>query len=254
MSILRYLFVLSTFTFTTTNILFAKKDSAYVAKMDEIKYKNVLKWNPTPMILWSSKNLTFSYERIISPKQSITFSLGYLELPTFTSDSILNIISFTDRQKYGFNVNAEYRFYLTSRNGRPVPDGIYLAPYLSHYNYHFRNKVNSLTKIDGEGTFDGDIYALNMGAELGYQFVFKNRITLDLVLLGPSLSYYFINLKAAGSVDAEDLADMNQDFYNRLKDKFPQFGEGRNNEVHEKYRANAFSGGFRYLVQIGYRF
>lgn len=32
--------------------------------------RNVIKFNPTPMMLWNIKNVTFSYERILNTKQS----------------------------------------------------------------------------------------------------------------------------------------------------------------------------------------
>ena len=42
-------------------------------------HKNVIKFNPTPLLLWSNKNVTFSYERVINGKQSIALTLGNLE-------------------------------------------------------------------------------------------------------------------------------------------------------------------------------
>ncbi len=175
---------------------------------------------------WSSKNLTFSYERIISPKNSFSVSLGYLELPDLMGSTILGeAIEITDREKYGFNFNAEYRFYLTKRNGRPIPDGIYLAPYFSHYNYHFKNSIDIIGRVDSAVVFKGDLYVLNFGFELGYQFVFKKRYTLDLVLFGPSFSYYALNLGLTGNANLEDFGqNLNEDFYNKLKDRFPAIG------------------------------
>jgi hypothetical protein len=36
----------------------------------------------------------------------------------------------------------------------------------------------------------GNFYIFNIGVELGYQFVFWKRLTLDFVLIGPAISYY----------------------------------------------------------------
>lgn len=244
------------FIFVFTTIISAQEKEDIKPELP--KYLNTIKWNPTPMILWSSKNLTFSYERILSPKNSITFTLGYLELPDLLSDSILGqAIVVSDRKKQGFNINAEYRFYLTKRNGRPIPDGIYLAPYISHYNYHFKNSLDLIGRMDSAVVFKGDLYALNVGFELGYQFVFKERYTLDLVLFGPSFSYYALNLGLSGNADLEDFGEkLNEDYYNRLKERFPAIGNNiqYQKDLQYKGRASAFTGGFRYLVQFGYRF
>jgi hypothetical protein len=42
------------------------------------------------------------------------------------------------------------------------------------------------------------------GAELGYQFVFWNKVSLDMVLIGPGVGFYNIKAKAEGNLtDAE---------------------------------------------------
>ena len=116
------------------------------------------------MVLWSKKNITLSYERILNPRQSITLSLGYLEFPRLFQDSIANLVAITSRQKYGFNVAVEYRFYLLKRNLKPIPDGVYIAPFFSYYGYHFRNNVDILhTNLDSAGLVKGNIFIFNLG-------------------------------------------------------------------------------------------
>ena len=44
-----------------------KGDSLY-RPLNPVHY-NVIKFNPTPMLLWSKKNVTISYERVLNPKQ-----------------------------------------------------------------------------------------------------------------------------------------------------------------------------------------
>ncbi|MCU0369982.1 MAG: hypothetical protein MUC31_01080, partial [Bacteroidales bacterium] len=105
-------------------------------------HRNVIKYNPTPKLLWSSNNWTFSYERILGKKQSFTVGLGYLEFGQLFSDTIAGIVNITDRWKNGINFSFEYRFYMTRRNSRPIPDGLYLAPYFSFYGYRFGNRLD----------------------------------------------------------------------------------------------------------------
>jgi hypothetical protein len=231
-------------------------------KSDSVKYfqqpihKNVIKFNPTPMILWSGKNLTFSYERILNPKQSIALTLGYLEFPSLFKDTIGSLLAITGREKYGINVAFEYRFYLGKRNSRPIPDGVYLAPYASYYGYHFKNNMDVMhTTIDSAGVVKGNFYIFNVGVELGYQFVFWKRLTLDFVLIGPAMSYYGGGVDISGNINLEKLEEINADLYNKIKEKYPLIGDFVvNKSFKQNGKLDLFSIGFRYLVQIGFHF
>jgi hypothetical protein len=219
-------------------------------------HKNIIKFNPTPMLLWSWKNVTFSYERILNPKQSISISIGYLEFPSLFKDTILNLVKITSREKYGINIALEYRFYLMKRNARPIPDGIYLAPFASYYGYHFKNSFDLLhTSLDSAGQIKGNFYIFNLGVELGYQFVFWKRFTLDLVLIGPAISYYGGNLNISGNINLEELKTLHEDLYNQLTQKYPMIGDFvLNKSFKQDGKLDLFSIGFRYLLQIGFHF
>jgi hypothetical protein len=231
-----------------------KKDSIY--QPPKPIHKNVIKWNPTPMMLWSNKNLTFSYERILNRRQSISLMIGYLEFPSLFKDTIANLVAITSRQKWGSNIALEYRFYLMKRNARPIPDGIYLAPFASYYGYHFKNDVNVLhTTLDSAGLVRGNFYIFNLGVELGYQFVFWKRVTLDFVLIGPSMSYYGGNLDITGNVNLDKVQELYPDLYAKLKEKYPLIGDFVVNKSFSQHgKLDLFSLGFRYLMQIGFHF
>ena len=231
-----------------------KPDSSFHYKQPF--HKNVIKFNPTPMLLWSTKNLTFSYERILNPKQSISLTLGYLEFPSLFNDTIGNLLAITGREKYGINVALEYRFYLGKRNGRPIPDGVYLAPFASYYGYHFKNEVDVMhTTADSAGTVRGNFYIFNVGVELGYQFVFWKRLTLDFVVLGPAASYYGGSVDITGNINQGNLEEINSDLYNKLKEKYPMIGDFViNKSFKQNGKLELFSVGFRYLMQIGFHF
>lgn len=232
----------------------SKKDSTF--RYRDPHYRNVIKWNPTPMILWSSKNITLSYERILNPRQSIAITAGFLEFPSLFKDSIGSLLAITSGEKYGINLALEYRFYLGKRNLRPIPDGIYLAPYISYYGYRFSNGVDMMhTTIDSAGTIKGNFYIFNVGVELGYQFVFWKRLTLDFVLIGPAVSYYGGGVEITGNINLEKLAEINADLYNKIKEKYPMVGDFVvNKSFKQDGKLDLFSIGFRYLVQIGFHF
>jgi len=235
-------------------LLAGKNDS--VSSPRQPYHKNVIKFNPTPMLLWSNKNVTFSYERILYPKQSIAITVGYLEFPSLFTDTIGSLLAITSREKYGINLALEYRFYLGKRNSRPIPDGVYLAPYASFYGYHFKNNVDLMhTVLDSAGAVEGNFYIFNVGVELGYQFVLWKRLTLDFVVIGPAISYYGGRVDITGNMNLEQLQEINADLYNKLKEKYPLIGDFVvNKSFKQDGKLDLFSVGFRYLVQIGFHF
>jgi len=160
---------------------------------DSVDYKkNVIKWNLTPFLIFSKKNINIGYERVISPYRSISINAGYFELPQFTKtlfDS-LEIKNSTDRS--GFSVSGDYRFYFKKRNRKMAPDGLYWGVYGSYYHTQFKNDIVILNNpsIQGDLLFGAKLNIVNVGVELGYQFIIKERLSIDLIFMGASMSMY----------------------------------------------------------------
>ncbi|MCK5101366.1 MAG: hypothetical protein KAR17_01080, partial [Cyclobacteriaceae bacterium] len=104
---------------------------------------------------------------------------------------------------------------------------------------------------------DSKININSLGLELGYQFNIKNRITIDMILIGPSYSAYNANMEVAGGVappdgELDETLDAIRDI---LFGKYPWLetliDEG---EVDIKGNRTHWGMGFRYVLQIGYRF
>jgi hypothetical protein len=230
------------------------KDSLHLAP-DPV-HRNVIKFNPTPMMLWSKKNVTFSYERILNNKQSMTFSLGYLEFGQLAGDTIARLVKITDRQKQGVNFSFEYRFYLTKHNSRPIPDGVFLAPYFSFYGYSFSNGFDVIGSIEQDfARLNGQFYCFNVGGALGYQFVLWKRFTVDFVLIGPATSYYGGKINIKGQLDGQNVKEINEDLYNKIKAKYPMIdGVILDKSFKKDGTIDLFSVGFRYLIQFGFHF
>jgi hypothetical protein len=213
-------------------------------------YRNVIKFNPTPMLLWNKKNVT------LNPKQSFTVGLGYLVFNNFLDDTVLNIFKINTRQKSGINFSFEYRFYMTNRNSRPIPDGLYLAPFFSTYLYQFKNGIDLINTPAGNfAELSGGFYAFNFGGALGYQFVLWKRMTIDLILIGPAFTYYGGKLKIKGEVDTEKIKEINEALYNKIVEKYPMVdGVLIDKTFTQNGRVDIKSVGFRYLFQIGFCF
>jgi len=207
--------------------------------------------------MWSSvRNITFSYERLVNPAQSVVIQLGFLEMPRIFSEDIASLIYLNDRTRYGVNVSFDYRFYLNQRNTRPAPDGLYLGPYASWYNYQFKNNFTLLnTSIVENGKLTGGFNIINLGLTLGYQFIFWKRFSVDLLLFGPSMTIYSGTFRIEGDLNQEQIAQIDQDIIDELLAKFPILGYVLHNGANFStgYRMR-FGLGFRYSIQFGIHF
>ncbi len=183
---------------------------------------NTIKFNPTPMLVSSPNNITFSYERMINSKTSICIQVGYLEFPTLFADTVFKIITIHKGTKNGINVALDYRYYPFQRNRRPAPDGLYLGAYLSYYGFQFKNGFDILNDtLVQNGHINGKLNMVNLGAELGYQFIFWKRLSLDLILFGPSLSMMNGSLEIVGNLDENHIKNLDSELAQRLMDRFP---------------------------------
>lgn len=217
--------------------------------------RNVLKWNATPFFLWGSENINLSYERVIKPYRTFSVNAGYFVLPSLGNYDSLRISN--DRKKSGFSVAGDYRFYFKGRNTRNAPDGLFWALYGSYYHYQFQNdfEVTNSSIIQGKLELDGKVNIFSAGVELGYQFLIKDRFTIDLIFMGPSVSVYSGQLK----LDGDLTVDENNEYLKAIRDvllgKFPFLGDlVQQGSFSEKGASSSFGFGFRYMIQLGYRF
>jgi hypothetical protein len=231
--------------------LFAQNDSTFAPGYK----RNIVKWNMTPFILWSSRDINISYERILKPYRSFSVNLGYFELSV--SGLFDSLFISNSKYKGGFTISGDYRFYFKNRNRRTAPDGLYWGPYGSYHYTSFGSNVDVIKNdlINGSFRTDISLSIFSAGVELGYQFVIKKRLTVDLVFMGPAISFY------GGKILLNGKYDVNQDheYYEAIRDilinKFPflddliKQGEVKGNGV-----STSFGFGMRYLIQIGYRF
>ena len=219
--------------------------------------RNIVKWNMTPFMLWSYKNINLSYERILTPKRSFSVNAGYFELPSAGIYDSLNIKSAS--KKFGYSISGDYRFYMNKRNVNPAPDGIYWGVFGSFHHYTFTNDievVNSPT-IEGGLILDGTLNILSLGAELGYQFVIKDKLTIDLIFMGPSLSLYNYKLGLKSKLNPGE--DVDEEYLQGVQDVlyglFPGLEKLVDKQlIDEKGVSTSMGFGLRYMVQIGYRF
>ncbi len=190
----------------------------------EKHFKNTLKINPTPALIWNRiYNLTLAYERQVSKNQTFAIQLGYLGMDPFLEDSIGNLLDINRKSEFGVNAAFDYRFYAMKRNPYPAPNGLYFGPYLSYYGYKYVNAFhyNHADTAITSGTFSSAYNMVNLGVELGYQFIFWNRLSIDFLLFGPSLSLLVSNWKVQGEMPQDDQQKLLDQIRQKFNDSHP---------------------------------
>jgi len=225
---------------------------------DSVKYKkNVIRWNLTPFLIWDKRNINIGYERAVKPYRSFSVNVGYFVLPSLVEGLFDSLNIEKSGQKWGFSVSGDYRFYFKNRNKQMAPDGLYWGVYGSYHHYEFENSITVLDSDIAAGTLtlgaNTNIFA--GGVELGYQFIIKERLSIDLVFMGPSLSMYTGQFVLGGDLDVDEEDEYLQAVYDILKNSVPGFEQLVQDRELSTGDANFSMGfGLRYLIQIGYRF
>ena len=225
-------------------------------------YKNTIRWNLTPMVLFGRRNVNIGYERVISDKETVSINVGYLEIPEISNASEDLVYVDGNKSRGGFSLFVDYKRYLSNRNKRVAPEGIYWGVFSGVYNQKFNTHYKAEfedngTTIKGEADIKATVNSFNLGMQLGYQFIFYDRFTVDLILIGPAASIYTGKLsgKFEGNLDSSEEF---KKFVDKMYDKFPWLEDSvDSNELHVEGSTSNFSvfgGNFRYVLQIGYRF
>lgn len=217
-------------------------------------HRNVIRFNPTPMLVCSNvRNITLAYEHLVKPNQSFMVQAGYLNFTPFQLDSIKGITSVERESNLGGNVGFDYRFYLFKRNGRPAPDGIYIGPYASYYGFKYTSKI---TMVKSDTIFTTNLTSgynlINVGMVVGYQFILWKRLSIDMVLLGPSLTYFITNKEISNEIDQETLDEVNDKIEDIFRERYPLIAQMLS--VSGSKSSASLGNFFRYSVSIGYHF
>jgi len=218
--------------------------------------KNTIRVNITNPMLFGDKYRVVGYERVINEHQSFSVNICQFSLPkfkSFNSDSIVLNEGYDDK---GFAIATDYRFYLKKENKYVAPRGVYIGPYYS-FNTLKRRNTWALNTSD----FLGEVYTdlrLNtnlVGFQLGYQFIIKERIAIDLIMFGPGIWFYSVKTSLSTNLSEEDEKMLFEKINSALAEKLPGSDiliEPGENLFRESF--TSASVGFRYVINIGFRF
>ncbi len=122
----------------------------YTGIQAQAELPNVIKLNP---IALAFGNFNLSYQRAFSDASAIQIGANYWY-------KILGV------EVSGIGVRAGYQFFVTNKT-KAAPDGLYIGPQIS-----FNNLTDKETKES--------VNAFGVGALIGYQWLWKSGVTLDL--------------------------------------------------------------------------
>lgn len=117
------------------------------------------------------KTLNVQYEQVISASSS--FQLGAFYTGASSSGTTFK----------GFGITPEYRFYLSESE---APQGVYVAPFVRYQNF---------TLTEDSSSSEGTLSTVGGGLILGKQWVFKERVVLD-IFIGPAYSSGSVKVKS----------------------------------------------------------
>lgn len=225
-------------------------------KTPEREFKNTIHFNITNPMIFGNKSIIFGYERVLKNNRSFSINIGQTGFPSLNIIASDELKANTILSEKGFHISGDYRFYLSKLNKYTAPRGVYIGPY---YGYNSFEKEHNWT-LNSE-TFQGDVNSnlgltINtVGVELGYQFVFWKRFSVDMILLGPGVGFYKWDLSLDTTLSAEDSALFFDKLNAALEERFPGYegtlGEG---DFQKKGAKSTTSLGYRYMIQLGYRF
>ena len=172
----------------------------------------------------------------------------------------INTDSITDLTKVintkGFTLSGDYRFYLSKENKHNSPHGVYIGPYFTYNSYgrdfNFSYGSNPET---AEVNADFILSIASVGFQMGYQFVFWNRVSLDMLLFGPGIAAYKFKTNLDTTLDPDQEAEFFQKLNDALSEKIPGYDLVLNPGSFE--RTGSFkttSLGYRYVIMLGIRF
>ncbi len=237
------------------------QQSGFKHKMHKTFYredygKNIIRWDPTPAFIFEdTRNFTVGYERVLPNNRSWSVNAGLLFMPMFLGDSI-DKVSYGEKQS-GFTMSADFRYYLTSLNKRPAPNGVYIGPYFSVYQNSGATTFDYLDSsvVQRTAKFNRDFLMVNAGFQMGYQYVFWKRLAVDVIFFGPSVTFYKIDMDLESGLSQSEEENFYNSIPSRVTEKYPVVGSLlREGTANKQGSMSALTSGFRYCVQIGYVF
>ena len=214
-------------------------------------YKNIVKVN-TAALLFS--NISFLYERKLNEHWTVLAGTGYRwggSVPKVLGLGDV-IVSSETNGITGFSLTPEVRYYFNFCECDGSPSGLYAGLYGRYTKYYGSLTFNVW---NGSEYYDAlvtsNLRELGGGLQLGYQFIFKQRFTVDIMFAGPRLSNY----KLKADLDSEDLEALVSSIEEEINKRRETIGmDPISIDPSSELEASFGFKNFRYAIGIGFLF
>ena len=162
--------------------------------------KNVLKFLPVNLPFQST---SFEFERMINDKNSFTLGVGLPNQKSLVGKYGIDASSDLKTAELGtMHIRAAFRHYSGKRK---LPNGFYIEPYLKYQNLKGNATVTGTTDQDKPyaGSLDIDMNTMNIGFQMGAQFLIAKRVSVDFYFLGLEAGFASGNVIAISDEIAE---------------------------------------------------
>ena len=214
-------------------------------------YKNIVKVN-TAALLFS--NVSLLYERKLNEHWTVLAGTGYRwggSVPKVLGLGDV-IVSSETNGITGFSITPELRYYFNFCECGGSPSGFYTGLYTRFTKYYGDLTFNVW---NGSEYYDAlvtsNLRELGGGLQLGYQFIFKQRFTVDFMFAGPRLSTY----KLKADLDSDDLEALVSAIEEGINERRAAIGmDPISIDPSAELEANFGFKNFRYAIGVGFLF
>jgi hypothetical protein len=175
-----------------------------------VKRKNVIKFLPVNIPFQSN---SFEFERMINAKNSFTLGIGLANQQSLIGKYGIDASSDLKKAELGTShIRVAFRHYGGGK--RNLPRGFYIEPYVKYQK--ITGSASGSFTDDQNNTYpaaiDVNVNTMNVGFQLGAQFLIAKRVTLDFYFLG--LEAGFLSGNVTGTAPNETFAT---DLYTQMK-------------------------------------
>ena len=214
-------------------------------------YKNIMKINTAALLL---SNVSLLYERKLNEHWTVLTGAGYRwggSVPKVLGLGDV-IVSSETNGITGFSFTPEVRYYFNFCECGGSPSGLYAGLYgrfTKYYGSLTFNVWNGSEYYDALVT--SNLREFGGGLQLGYQFIFKQRFTVDFMFAGPRMSTY----KLKADLESDDLEALVSAIEEGINERRAAIGmDPITIEPSSELEANFRFKNFRYAIGIGFLF
>lgn len=234
-------------------LMIRAQDSIVQAKPDSIlpEYKNMIKINSAALLL---SNISMLYERRLGEHLTVLAGAGYRWGGTIPKAFGLGdvIVSTETKGITGYSLTPELRYYFNFCQCGESPSGLYAGLY-GRFTKYFGSLVFDVWNGEEyyEALVSSNLREFGGGLQLGYQFIFRKRWSVDFMFAGPRLSNY----KLKADLESEDLEALAGAIEQEINKRREALGMNPISiDPSSELEASFGFRSFRYAIGIGFMF